>query len=360
MLPADLPAKRIMRLFIVLLLVGLHLCACQEDKRVKEVDAFFTMEDFGPAIRLKGEILPMDSIWKPARIRVEDSLLILTDMTCDYFIQVYDKRTGKKQTENLSRGSGPGELMYCWSTQYDKDKVWAFDMQMARLNEYARDSFLTGWHVQPQRSLHLQGAPTTGAALPDGTFIGSSLSDKETLFTRYDSNGRKDSSFNMPYPEVDYDIPEIKKKDFWEHRIYYSPRHRKVVVFYTYTDLIEIYDEQMKRERRVQGPDQFGPEFGIRNIEGGYVMIKPQKGISKLSYISGVLTDTEMWTLYRGCWPTDGNDARQTLLVFDYEGNPLRHYELDMSVQDYAIDEEERCIYALTEHPDPVVVRYPY
>ena len=59
-----------MRLFIVLLLVGLHLCACQEDKRVKEVDAFFTMEDFGPAIRLKGEILPMDSIWKPARIRV--------------------------------------------------------------------------------------------------------------------------------------------------------------------------------------------------------------------------------------------------------------------------------------------------
>lgn len=83
MLPADLPAKRIMRLFIVLLLVGLHLCACQEDKRVKGVDAFFTMEDFGPAIRLKGEILPMDSIWKPARIRVEDSLLILTDMTCD-------------------------------------------------------------------------------------------------------------------------------------------------------------------------------------------------------------------------------------------------------------------------------------
>ena len=95
------------------------LCACGDSgKRVKEVDAFFVMEDFGPAIPLKGEPVSVEELWNPQDIRVSDSLLVLTDMYCDYFVQVHDKRTGRKLNEKLSRGSGPGEFLFCWSTQY--------------------------------------------------------------------------------------------------------------------------------------------------------------------------------------------------------------------------------------------------
>lgn len=346
-----------------LLMLVCCLCACGDSgKRVKEVDAFFVMEDFGPAIPLKGEPVSLEELWKPRDIRVSDSLLVLTDMYCDYFVQVHDKRTGRKLNEKLSRGSGPGEFLFCWSTQYGADSVWTFDLQMARINAYAKDSFLLGNHVAPSRSLRLKGAPTTVAVLPDGTFLASDLSDTENLFTRYDASGDRDSMVSFAYPEVSYDIPSELRKNFWENRIYYNVAQDKVVVFYVYTDLLEIYNSRMELECRVQGPEQFGPELGIRTVEGRSSHYL-QPGVSKFSYINGVLTDSEIWTLYMGGMPTgEGDDGklRQTLLVFDYEGHPLRHYELDRPVTAYAVDEQERCIYALVEHPDVAVVRFAY
>ena len=126
--------------------------------------------------------------------------------------------------------------------------------------------------------------------------------------------------------------------------------------------MLEIYNSRMELECRVQGPEQFGPELGIRTVEGRSSHYL-QPGVSKFSYINGVLTDSEIWTLYMGGMPTgEGDDGklRQTLLVFDYEGHPLRHYELDRPVTAYAVDEQERCIYALVEHPDVAVVRFAY
>lgn len=339
---------------------GVCVCACQQSaKQVQEVDAYFVMDDFGPVIPLKGEKVPIGEVWKPQDIQVADSLLVLIDMYCDYFVQVHDKYTGKKLNEKLSRGSGPGEFIFCWSTQYGRDSVWTFDLQMARINVYARDSFLLGNQVPPARSFRLKGAPTTVVALPDGTFLASDLADKESLFTLYDASGNRDSTFSIAYPEVSYDIPAELRKNFWENRIYYHAGRDKLVVFYVYTDLLEIYNSHMELECRVQGPDQFAPELGMREMEGHFVHFL-QPGISKFSYINSVLTDSEIWTLYMGGIPTEDEKLRQTLLVFDYEGHPLRRYELDMPVTSYAVDEKEHCIYAVVEHPDPVVIRFDY
>lgn len=346
--------------FYVIIVFSLLLSACKEESGMVKDATVFLKKDFKQIEYLKGEIMEVDSLWKPIRIWAYDSSLFTVDLYFDSFVQIYDNKTGIKRVENIPKGIGPNELLNCWSLQFAYDKVWAFDMQQAKINVYEVSEFVKERNVVSIQSIKLQGAPTTVIALSDKSFLCSDLSDSQSLVTHFDANGNKDNRLQVKYPEIlDSDIPENLRKRFWENRIYYNPYNDKIVILYTYCDLIDIYSSDMKLEYRIQGPDCFAPILGNKKIENhDFAHIIPDQ--TKFAYLFGVLTDTEIWALYYGISPQKGQEMQRTIFVFDYHGKPLRHYELDIPVTYFCVDSNEKCIYGLSEHPDPVIVKYHY
>lgn len=349
-----------LKICVVIMFVTL-ISSCKDESQLIKDATLFTKQDFKQTISLQGEVLAIDSLWKPIRIWAYDSVLVSVDMYCDYFAQIYNSKNGLKMNENIPRGVGPKELLNCWSLQFYPDKVWAFDMQQAKINVYKQPDFTNKKRLSPIRSVKFkESAPTSVAVLPDGSFLCSDLSDSHSLVTHFDSLGNKDDKLQINYPDVtSCQISETLKKRFWENRIYYNPHNNKIVLFYTYSDLIDIYDANMQLEHRIQGPDCFVPVLGNRTIDGhDFAYIKPQE--TKFSYLFGVLTDSEIWALYYGVSPKKGEEMQRTIFVFDYQGNPLRHYELDIPVSFFCVNSKEKCIYGLSEQPDPVIVKYDY
>ena len=347
------------KIFFIIIFV-LTANACKNSPLIVENATLFTKEDFIVTKKLTGEILDMDSLWKPTRIWVHNSSLITVDSYTDYFVQSYDSKTTLKKAENIARGIGPNELLNCWSLQFNDDIVWAFDMQQAKINAYQLPDFIEKSNISPISSTKFNGAPTSVVALFDNSFLCSDLSDPKNLVTHYDRYGNKDKELQIAYPEIlAHDIPENLQKRFWEYRIYHNPQNKKTVIFYTYTDLIDIYDSNMQLEQRIQGPDCFIPILGNRQVDGqDFAYLIPEK--TKFAYLFGVLTETEIWTLYYGISPQQGKEKQHTIFVFDYQGNPLRHYELDTPITYFGVDTKNKCLYGLSEKPEPVIIKYQY
>lgn len=349
-----------MKKIAVYILLAILTAACHSPKEQIKDCTHFLLSDFGMPIELKGEIMPIDTLWKPTKIWCTDSLLITTDMYTDYFVQIYHKN-GNKVAENIPRGTGPNERLGCWSLQIEDELIWSLDMQLSTMTAYKKDEFLTQSNTIPYKTLHFEnGGITTLAVLPNNTFIGSDIADKKNLLSFYNSSAIQDTTKRSPFPQFRLENPsENLNKRMFEYRIFYNKKNDKLVLFYVYTDIIEIYNSKGELEKRIQGPDNFVPEMEERYVEGG-VFVKTIANKTKFAYATGVLTSNEIWAFYYGISPEPGKELQNRLFVFDYNGTPLRVYNLEYPIFSFGVDEKEKVIYALSESPDPVIVKFMY
>lgn len=341
----------------LLLFLACMALSCANEKKHYQNVALYHYHDFGTPIGLKGEILPLDSIWKPTRIWSKDSSLILAESGDDFLVHVYHKGKGYKTAWNIPYGIGPDERLNCWSLQLNESNVWAFDMQKGMVTSYPSPDFFTKSNITPTRSTLLKGGVTGVACLPDGRLVTSALSDTKNLLSVYDANGNLDTTVRVQYPALkNMILPDNMEKRFFENRIYYQEKSDKIVLFYVYTDLIEIYGSNLQLLARIHGPDQFVPELQVHEVEGK----KQASAISnktKFAFLSGYLTDNEIWVLYYGISPEPGKELQDRIFVYDYTGKPLRAFHLQYPISTFCVD-TEGVLYGLSEQPDPCVIKY--
>jgi hypothetical protein len=342
----------------MLLMCGLWNCSDSSKSGPVKDAVQYGYGDFGVPVELKGEIMQIDTVWKPTRIGCRDSLLILVESTDDYLVHVFHREKGYQTARNMPYGIGPDERLNCWSLQFDTKQVWTFDMQTGAMTAYPAPDFFTRSHVPPSRTVRLKDGVTGVIALPDGRMVASTLSDTENLLTVYDITGQKDTSIYISYPELnDMPLDGYQAKWFFENRICYNEKSDRIVLFYVYTDLIEIYDSRLRRLARIQGPDSFVPELKEWEMDGKKQMSTVAHK-TKFAYLSGWLTDMEIWTLYYGTVPEQGKELQDRIFVYDYTGKPLRCFHLDYPVSTFCVDGENQVIYGLSEQPEPCVIKF--
>ena len=343
--------KKLQSIIFLSLLVS---CTLNENKIEDAV--YFTYNDFGNPIELKGEILPTEKLWKPTRIYFTDSVFVLVDNHYgDFFVQVRNKNNLDLISENIPKGIGPDERLSCWTLQINSDYIWALDMQAQKMTAYSKDDFLSYSNVKPYKTVTFNDWPVGTISLLNKTFIGSCLTDTINLLSLYDYNGIRDNTQKNKHPLLNIETENIiSKKRLFEHRIQYSEENNKVVVFYVYTDLIEIYDENLNLLSRIQGPDFFLPKLDMRDN-----FIHTIKEKTKFAYTIGCLTSAEIWALYYGTSPDDkGIKLPNRIFVFDYNGKPLRSYNLEYPIYMFSIDEKNSILYGLSEYPEPCIIKF--
>ncbi|MBP5367024.1 MAG: hypothetical protein J6Z01_01095 [Bacteroidales bacterium] len=339
-----------MKRIYCLLSFSVLLFGCSSVTNMDDV-RFVSYNDFGDIFELKGEIFELDSVWKPERIFSIDSLLILTDRTCDNIVQIFNKSNRHLVGQNLPYGIGPNEKLSCWSIQFSDNKVYTFDLQMGDLSEFDKYAFFSKRGVGYKTAISIPGA-TDILALNNGKYAAFHFEDDDSMLSLYDSSGKREN-IQVDFPQINLGqmLTNFQKRKFYETRLYYNSKNDKVFVTYLCTDLFDIYDSNLKLLHRIYGPDHFIPNLKINSMTIG-----PTKD-TKYSSVCSCLTDNYIWVLYNGT-----NDINHTdiVLVFDYQGNPIRMYHLDTPIHGIAVDEKEKAIYCIGEKPELCVMKFSY
>ncbi len=338
--------KRIYFFVIVsVLLFGCSSVTIMDDARV------VSYNDFGDLIELKSEIFELDSVWKPERIYSVDSLLILTDRTCANIVQIFNKKSRHLVGQNLPYGVGPNEKLSCWSMQFSDSRVYTFDLQVGDLSEFDKHDFLSKSSIGFSTVISIPGA-TNILALNNGKYAASHFEDDDSMLSLYDSTGKRENT-HVDFPQMNLGqmLTNFQIRKFYETRLYYNFKNDKVFVTYGLTDLFDIYDSNLKLLHRIYGPDHFIPNLKINPMTIG-----PTKD-TKFSSVYSCLTDNYIWVLYNGTHDINHTDI---VLVFDYQGNPIRIYHLDTLIHGIAVDEKEKAIYGIGENPELCVMKFSY
>lgn len=305
---------------------------------------------------MKGKVLDLDSLMKPVSVYCEGTVLFVVEMMTDKFVTTYDIPTKKRLSCNISHGEGPNESLSCFALQVDRQDVVVLDAMKKEAKVFSFKDFVSSNDVQPVSKIEFENIPFWVARTPQKEIVSTIMADEQSLLTKYDSTGKK-MNLTLDYPDKSNSQSDWAKKFSYKNRVYYNAEQKKFVVSYMYTDIFDIYDEDLNLLHRVQGPDCFLPQM----VDDGDAYVPTDN--AKLSFQNCSLTSDKIWLLYIGLTfeeDDNGDGLYDKIFVFDYNGHPVKYFRLDIPVSWICVNEESKTIFGISDCPERSVVEFKY
>jgi hypothetical protein len=342
----------------VILFSIFYLCSC-ENRRTYNQSSRFTISDIPERITLKGEkVILDDDIMKPVNLYVKDSILFVINSGMEYFLSCYNLVTSKKTGEYISFGNGPDEVLSL-SLQFTDDCIWGFDMLRKRFLQYTFDQFLNERESSPHSKITIDGTIVKALVVKDKIFT-NAFEHTDSRFTIFDMGGKFVKNVGS-MPDAGIDMTPSEKSQAYINNMVLSPDKLSVFVGYMDTDLIEIYDSEGNLKVRKHGPDGF---FTARREEhSGNISQVIYKEGARDAYYSPVAFEDEIWVQYAGNVydsSIPNHFLHNNIIVFNWNGDPLRIYTTDIPFYCLAVDRKRHTIYAVTIDPEFSIVKYEY
>jgi hypothetical protein len=320
----------------------------------------FSLTDIKERKHLTGEIIEIDEIFIPAKLFLKDSLLFTVNHGQAYFISVFQLQNIKKIGDFIYFGSGPNEVLNVSNLQFRDSLIWLFDQSRQQINKYQLNQFLTKNEIVPCEIIRIE-EPFEKVLITQNKVITNSLHHIRSRFSFYNLQGNFMEN-KGELPDVGVQMTDLELYESYFCNMVLNPNNESVFVAYMNTDLIEIYDSNGNLKTRRHGPDHFysikkevssGDEYRVRSIEGK----------TRDAYRSPLALEDEIWTIYDGKVfdrKTENSFLCNTIIVFDWNGNPIRQYTTDTSFYSLAIDQKNRVFYGITLNPEYAFVKFNY
>lgn len=336
----------------MLLVITLLSIACQNEKYKNSNE--FDNDSLSYSKELVGETV-IDSLLFPSKLYYNNSLLYLVEDNSPQMIHIFNTETKENVGKIVSKGRGPEEMINIGSVQFipGSDNFWVLDSPSKILAEYKYA--LDEHHLVQQIKLEDVGAFNPLIIPSFGILANSRQTKPMGRFFLFNNDGTIQKT-EGEYPSYGKEIPDMMKADAFLCISDVKPDFSKVVLAYMMTDLIEIYNNQGHLLKRVHGPDHFFPQIKTEKINDGFSFAPTSE--SKDAYVVVKAGSEEIWTLYADGKQPSRDYHHSTLLVFDWEGNPLRKYKLDKPIFYFDIDWENKVLYGLSHSPVPSIIRY--
>ncbi|MDR1369560.1 MAG: TolB-like 6-bladed beta-propeller domain-containing protein [Dysgonamonadaceae bacterium] len=345
----------------LIFVIAIVVSSCNtNDKRYFAGEDTFKMEDL-ETFKLEGVIMQFnDTIMHPVGIDVKDTLLFLKNRSTEYVYDIYNLNSNEKLNECLTIGQGPDEFIFPLIIQSPDANVRIYDKGKTILKEYVVSDLLDNHYPVSIKTIPLGNHSSDKAVvLSDGNILASINTLPRGGFDLYDSNGIFLDSIGK--------FPEFTSKNLSDMEKIHSFRNGfttnmtdRIVTSYLYTDLIEVYDFKGNCIKRMHGPHQIELAMDLRSAGGGYTGAQTIKGKTYKCYSSPVYAGDEVFILYFGELWEDYQERDFKIMVFDWDGNPLRMYELDTHLFTFTVDPEHRIIYGITNSPEYRIIKYNY
>jgi hypothetical protein len=334
------------------------LSACQNDYK--------TLEHFG---HLPTDTLAVSTyidledydILKPESVVKQGDVYYTKEMISQNLISRFSM-TDSTVLHGVSRGQGPMDIISCQSFRLWDDTLTIFEPTKNRFHRIlANDNQL---FISPYRQLPID---STGALLNafltrDGYITQGFVED--ALLVAYDNQDALVS--RIPYPS--YSLleplsPSQKAMMFSGTNLVCSPDGKHIAIIAGPVGSYIFFGamESGNVVREIKRWEYEEPVFGNDGDKG---LIAYTKGETLIGFHDIACTDDYVYALYSGQTREEAGSLHKTsyckhLLVYDWEGNPVRRYYLEKPLYaNIEYDETTRTIYGVAYDPEGVLLEY--
>ena len=339
-------------IFVInLCLTTFFLASCQSEKY--ENTSLFFFKDFKISIKPDVTNFEFDEpLMKPLLFVKSDSLLIVQNIKTNKMLYIYNVNTRKKVGDFIWWGNGPNDLLRIKNLQLIESDLYITDSQQKSINKYdVNDIHQLTDNLVPIQKITIDDLFTHIAYTENG-FVATTMNPKDKRLVFYNLKGDKIATIGE-YPYYGKELTMREKIEGFISQIAICHQYKRIYLFGTSVDLIEIYDFQGILIKRLHGPEQLFPQLKeIRTTEGYSVIESLEK--PKYAFFSPQIVNDEIYVSYSGQHLNMNEESPRInhILVFDLDCNPVRRYELSKSIVSFIVDPDTKLIYATCDEPD--------
>jgi len=323
------------------------------------IEPYFDHSELGPQ-QVSGEVLNDEEfLAMPRHIRVQGDYLVVSDMASDQSIHVMARGNGERVASFGRRGDGPGEFTtsaVLSGVPGVEDVMYAFDPSKSHVTRLG----LPNGEIRELEGRTFLRLPTAGFTY-DLEMMNESRAVGLGLF-----DGGRLGVFDLVSGETQYVGPMPPGDDVRFHilqqaymgTLVTSPSRHRIAVLSRRASRIEIYDGAGDLLEVFDGPHVFDADYRV-DRQGQYMAGL----LNRHGYSSAAATDDYIFAAFSGRaeahfrgW--SGSHA-EFVHVFTWDGELDRVLVLDREVLAIAVDPSGSTLYALTDFPEPALLRFP-
>lgn len=297
-------------------------------------------------------------VLKPASIlKCTDGYMISSQTNKAMFSRIYLDEN--RVITGVDRGNAPGELISPSSIQQMNGHVYVYDIgrkTIFEIQENLKDSLLT---LSQYRTLEMDSRPFLINLLPNGHILASGIFHNSWV-SYFDRENEMVSC--LPFPTFDetdmlsdVSLSVLYLSTFTSvkpdgNKMVCATQTCGVLSFCTISPNAIAISKQIKYyppEYNVPKPDHPGMIVYSRDNKAGFCAVASD--------------DKHVFVLYSGRTFNSHNNLShhcEHLLVYDWEGNPLRHIVLNKPLYSMSYDIENKIIYGIGYDPEGVIFEY--
>ena len=343
---------RIFSLFFIYIIAPLFLFSCdsiiqdpltnftaQQTERIKP-SKLIELEDYG--------------VLRPNEALKYGDGYIIYDRKREDVVTYVNFSTGK-YVSGVNFGNGPNELIMFNGLKIINDKPHIYDMSHKRIFEIiiVQDSLL---QIEPYRDINYNKRLLL-IELHGNNIIASGLFGDCWIGYVDILNGDLLSGIDFPTFENTNQLQKIQKSIVYaSSHIAISPDSKKFVVATQTAGVISFSNIDVTYITEYKQLKYFPPDFSV--VQGGNIVYS-KKG--KSGFCGVECDDDFIYALYSGrTFNSHGETVNycEHLLVYDWEGNPIKRYILDIPMWSMKYDREKNSIYGTAYNPEGLFIEY--
>lgn len=302
------------------------------------------------------KIIELDEfdILKPASVIRKENSYMIWDLNDEDMLHLVNFES-KEVKRGIRRGSGPGEAVAIVDLQLKDDDFFIFDPNKQKISQVDISSDATlklkevdGFGFEEHLfSVDYQNSHCIAVGILEDVWL--------VVLNR---EGEVISKVDFPVFEETNNIPKLEQSMLYlSTRTAKKPDNKKVVAatqsfgvlsFLNYAD-----GPKLKEYKQIK---YYGPNY-IQQGNGAIAWSKD----GEVGFCGLDCDDDYVYALYSGrTFAEHGmvNHHCEHLLVYDWDGNPVKHYMLDIPLFSMKYDKENNSIYGIGYNPEGVFVEY--
>jgi hypothetical protein len=316
--------------------------------------------DFPETQTLVGEKIMTINPYMLGSMEVVDNLLVVINSRGEHIFQIYNTGTDSLILEIGKKGKGPGEFfdptlaLHSNISNNNKGKtIEIFDVYRRRLT-----------NINMSSTLKLDSLVYNEVRLPNSIGVVNRVfyrSDSVIYYEGEDEgrfciyNIHDSSKMKIPYstPTLDFNIDKVYEKYIFKSEVEINISRKIIVTAPLAMGRLDFFD--------LKGEYLHSSVF--ENPESLEEAIARHQEDDIKRYIGDIKSDTDkIYALNMNFYSNKKNieqNIKSELLLFKWNGTPIKRYQLDRFIPVFAVDSKNQCIYGYAPYePDYPIIKY--
>lgn len=344
------------KIIYFIIFLSLFSCCVNKKKKINEIFQQSSSLEHKKTIDDKTYL-----IGSAGKMLIVDSILIALDYSAQPILHLFDIKNNIYINGMGEKGQGPNEFLHPASLiHFSTNSFLIYDLLDNTLKKIWLDSLMAG-NVFYEKIMNFNSI--------SNSFVFPTAYDNYIAFGLYESNMFKlidqhnnDIGYFADFPVKSKEEKKIDHRNIalaYQGTLNISPDKKKIVYVSYYGTIIGIYDIQSSVINQKFLLVCNYPMYTVQNEGSGMSSPITKEGISAFRDV--YVTEKYIYSLYSGNKISELRERAfeaKDIYVFDWEGNPVTHYHLDVPVNNIAVLPNDKKIYAISNLPDPTMIEF--